>query len=291
MTNDEVCSTCHDTGFVSYKQVLNKYPKTPSGESCTTGTVALCLCHIGTAKLNAGVPCAPVSKVFSEQVIAEMFPNGVPTTVLKLDTKLRHAGVPESRLEWTTKTFAQDVVRDSPDLKKFIVFASEWIHLSNSERPDIVVFGPTGTGKTGISTAMLNSIVAAGWSGRFVTLKELSIEWRSSFGANDPSRVQIHESDVVKAYADPDVLIIDEFGGTKRTDFVEDSMTFLIDKRQTSKLPTILTMNIPSANADGEEMMRDIGEMLGPRLMDRLRERAQFWPMVGRSRRSTNKVA
>jgi len=281
------CDACADTGLVPYKKTASRVYGRPEVVvvPITVDMVALCLCSKGVVKGQAGVPCASVGAVFNREELDALYPHGIPDGVTADYTDaLRQAGIPERRLTWTTATFARDLDPADGDVKKFVTWAAEWIHTDSHKRSDLVLFGPTGTGKTGIGTAMAHGVIKAGGSARVTTLKELSIEWRSSFTITDPSRRQIHESDVIAGYADPDVLLIDEWGGTERTAFLEDSLTFLIDKRQSANKATILTLNVPHTETT-DRTFADLTDLFGPRLMDRLRERAQFWPMTGQSRR------
>ena len=56
----------------------------------------------------------------------------------------------------------------------------------------------------------------------------------------------------------------------------------IVDMRQKSFKPTILTVNVAAADGEPSQAM---AQLLGPALFDRLRERAQFWPMMGKSAR------
>ena len=75
----------------------------------------------------------------------------------------------------------------------------------------------------------------------------------------------------------------------------EDKMGFLESKTPSTQYITfiekifrdiLLTLNIPADVQAADETVY-LTTLLGPTLMDRLRERGQFWPMLGRSKRQT----
>ena len=87
----------------------------------------------------------------------------------------------------------------------------------------------------------------------------------------------------------PHVLVLDEWGGEGLSDFVEKALTLTIDRRQKAQVPTIITLNL-AADVDDSVAVEQLVQMFGPSLADRLRERAQFWPIWGKSKRQTHRV-
>ena len=82
---------------------------------------------------------------------------------------------------------------------------------------------------------------------------------------------------------------LDEWGGEGLSEFVEKALTLAIDRRQKAQVPTIITLNL-AADVANDVATEQLVEMFGPSLADRLRERAQFWPIWGKSKRSTLRV-
>ena len=111
------------------------------------------------------------------------------------------------------------------------------------------------------------------------------MRWRDTFRAD----AETSELGILDMLEVPHVLVLDEWGGEGLSDFVEKALTLTIDRRQKAQVPTIITLNL-SAQIANDVATEQLVEMFGPSLADRLRERAQFWPIWGKSRRSTLRV-
>jgi DNA replication protein DnaC len=73
------------------------------------------------------------------------------------------------------------------------------------EKKDLILIGPTGCGKTGLSTAFLTHALNLGYSGRFIDFSELiHILYQS--------KADHSEEKVVNRFVRYDVLLIDELG-------------------------------------------------------------------------------
>ena len=117
--------------------------------------------------------------------------------------------------------------------------------------------GPTGTGKTHLAVAVLQESLLKGHSGLFVTMPDFLDEIKSSFAPG------AEKSDIMNEAKKTSLLVLDDVGTEKLTDFVAEQMFTLINHRYVNKLPTIITSNLDiSALAD----------RIGPRVSSRLRE-------------------
>ncbi len=122
-----------------------------------------------------------------------------------------------------------------------------------------VFCGKPGTGKTHLACAIGNHVMKAfGNSVSFVTVFEVAQRVKSTYGDNTKS-----ESDVMRSFAQVDLLILDEVGVQFGTKFEEVIITDIINRRYSDMRPTIILSNLTSD---------ELSEYLGVRVVDRMFE-------------------
>lgn len=124
----------------------------------------------------------------------------------------------------------------------------------------LLLLGNVGTGKTHLATAianhvMLNSAATAVYRTVGGILQHIKGSYDRESGYS--------EADAFAAYTKPSLLIIDEVGATKPTEFELASLFNIINGRYEEQLPTIVISNLPAGELSGA---------LGERCVDRLRE-------------------
>jgi DNA replication protein DnaC len=126
---------------------------------------------------------------------------------------------------------------------------------------------PVGVGKTHLSVAILKELIEKkGLTCLFykfgILLKEIQNPW------NPVS--QTSELKVLEPVFNAEVLVLDELGASKPTDWVRDTMMQIINTRYNDRKLTIFTTNYPDErNALTEETLED---RIGVRLRSRLYE-------------------
>ena len=273
------CGHCNE-GFVE----LEVRPDTYGGKVVITKMYA-CLCTTGRRRLAR---TRGVEDVLPPEEIERMYPAGFQAHDTHTLELLAQANVPPAMHRWTIGTYRERFGK-SKDAETALSRAEAWLSQPIAERSDWVIMGPNGTGKTGLAVALLRGALDRGHSVQFWTVKHLSIVWRASFDQqlferreNTRREIELREQIVA-----PDVLILDEFGGTTLTDFVETTLTEIVDARQKQLRPTLLTLNLSQhdISAGKKRVHERVTALLGPTLADRLRERAQWLPLYGASAR------
>jgi DNA replication protein DnaC len=249
-------------------------------------TCVACLCPEGRRRLTQMIG---IEEKLSAEDIATMYPEGsVPAADPRLMEQLTRASVPVACQGWTLASY-KERFSDQKATADLITKADAWLQAAPADQSDWVLLGPNGTGKSGFAIALLRAAVEAGHSAQFWTVKQLSIVWRASYDAQLMERrgTTKREVELLEQLVEPDVLVLDEFGGTTLTDFVESTITLIVDSRQKQYRPTLLTLNVSAADCEGgrKQMHSRVTAMLGPTLSDRLRERAQWYPLTGASQR------
>lgn len=136
---------------------------------------------------------------------------------------------------------------------------------NNPEAMNLILAGSVGTGKTWAAYAIGHLLVQRGVGVEAWTVADLLDELRP-----DGDKAEA-------AYAErAEVLILDDLGASRPTEWAVETLTSLMDQRLRDKRRTIVTTNLPEAV---------IAAAWGERLMDRLRHQATVVVMSGPSRR------
>lgn len=250
------------------------------GRAIKRRVVVRCMCRAGQAK-DSKVP--NVVSTLSVAEVAALWPHGLPSSSYGVsDGDLQRVGLPSRCWYWTLDTFDAKFKGDD-DAQKYLKLAREWAR-GGGRRSDVVIFGPNGTGKSGLAVSLLHALIGAQHTGRFISAREMMLEIRDTYKPDSPKS----ELDIVNKFIDPYVLVLDELSGTNATDATADTVTMIVDKRQKLGRPTLITMNI-GQDLGPEQAARELAAFVGPTLFDRLRENASFWALFGKSKRATNR--
>jgi DNA replication protein DnaC len=140
----------------------------------------------------------------------------------------------------------------------------------------LLFLGPCGVGKTHLATAILRQLVRLkGVNCLFYDFRDLLKEIQDSY---NPVSQQT-ELKVLQPVYDAEVLVLDELGASKPTDWVRDTMTQIINTRYNDKKITIFTSNYQDEpDNPNEETLTD---RLGVRLRSRLHEMCKLIQIKG----------
>ncbi len=145
----------------------------------------------------------------------------------------------------------------------------------------LLLTGTVGVGKTHLAVSILKSLTERGFTCLFYEFGALLKSIQDSYN----SISQTSELKVLQPIFDAEVLVLDEIGASKPTDWVRDTMANIINTRYNDKKLTIFTTNyLDERHAEREETLED---RIGVRLRSRLFEMCKTVPLGGEDFRRT----
>jgi DNA replication protein DnaC len=131
----------------------------------------------------------------------------------------------------------------------------------------LLFMGPCGVGKTHLMVATIRRLCEKGAACLFKDFGALLKEIQATY---DAQRRGLGERDVLAAVYDAEVLLLDELGAQRPTEWAVDILTLVISERYKKKKLTLATTNC----ADGEPRwgFPTLEERIGARARSRLKE-------------------
>ena len=165
------------------------------------------------------------------------------------------------------------------------------IYPGENDGTGLLFTGSVGLGKTHLAVAILQKLtLEKGVPSLFCDYRELLKQITNSYN----SRVESTELEVLKPVFETEVLVLDELGAAKPTDWVWDTVALILNTRYNDRRTTIITTNYlnqpasslrsgfpPVASRDqgdagtaARQAMREdtLGERIGDRMWSRLQE-------------------
>jgi len=150
--------------------------------------------------------------------------------------------------------------------KKALRYASDFTRQFPAVDQGILFTGPVGVGKTHLAVSIIKGLTERGFPCLFYEFGSLLKEIQDSYNPNTRSS----ELAVLAPVLTTEVLVLDELGASKPTDWVRDTMAHIINTRYNENRFTIFTTNYPDERAaEGKETLED---RIGVRVRSRIFE-------------------
>ena len=164
----------------------------------------------------------------------------------------------------------------------------------------LLLIGSIGVGKTHLAVGIIKElIVSKGIPCLFYDYRELLKQIQNSY--NDS--VKATELDVLRPVFETEVLVLDELGAVKPTEWVWDTVSLILNTRYNDNRTTIITTNYPDdaardangssdfARAQRAARTETLGDRIGERMRSRLHEMCRIIRMEGADFRQAFKSA
>jgi len=148
----------------------------------------------------------------------------------------------------------------------------------SADRLGLLLVGHPGTGKTHLAIAAMKVLIERGHECVFFDYQNLLNKIRSGYDAASGAA----DREAYRSALDVEVLVLDDLGAHRVTDWVEDTVTAIITHRCNNRMPLIATTNLSDdenikdfAMSGGEKKTireRTLAEMIGSRARSRLHE-------------------
>ena len=152
------------------------------------------------------------------------------------------------------------------NLKKALIMARSFAKEYPLEKKGLLFLGNPGVGKTHLAVSILRQLMLTkGVDCLFCSYPELLQQMLDSYD----SLSQKPSSEIVQPVLDAEVLLIDDLGARRVSDWVEDTLTYIISFRYNEKKATLFTSNL-SDTAEESQIKGPGGKL---RLADTLTDR------------------
>jgi len=168
------------------------------------------------------------------------------------------------------------------------------------ENTGLLLIVSIGVGKTHLAVGIIKElIVSKGIACLFYDYRELLKQIQNCY--NDS--VKATELEVLRPVFETEVLVLDELGAVKPTEWVWDTVSLILNTRYNDNRTTIITTNYPddpardsNGNSDFARAQRaargeTLGDRIGERMRSRLHEMCRIIKMEGADFRQTHRSA
>ncbi|MBE0448769.1 MAG: ATP-binding protein [Actinobacteria bacterium] len=134
----------------------------------------------------------------------------------------------------------------------------------------LLFYGPVGTGKSHLAAAIVNALILERRSAIFQSVPELLSRLRATYS----DRAKEREATLLRALEVAELVVLDDIGAEKWSEWVEEKLYSIIDSRYRAKKPLIITSNLT---------LDEMNKAVGFRAMDRLIEMCRLVEVKGES--------
>lgn len=193
------------------------------------------------------------------------------------EERLKNAHIPK---RFTKKTLGDyDTKLGSPDV---VTYSQQWIDNIEHNREcgeGLYLFGGSGSGKTHVACGVLREVVLNNLLSGFFITAEKFVE--ASYDEMNPDHElpEMYGDEHMLKYIHSvyDILVLDNLGSERMTDFTKKAITSMLNSRYEQQLITIITSEIPLSR---------LSDIYGPRVKSILSECCCVLPFLGKDYRA-----
>jgi DNA replication protein DnaC len=161
--------------------------------------------------------------------------------------------------------------------QKIYSLASSFVQKFNSDgiSQGLIIEGPIGSGKSYLLGSIANALIDRGIHFRYIVYSDLLQKIRSSYNQDSP---EADEKQILSTVQQIPVLLIDDLGTEKATEFASSTLYQIIDHRYREEKPIILSTNYSVKN------LKNRFPVMGERIFQRLLEMNKYLELAGNVR-------
>jgi DNA replication protein DnaC len=209
---------------------------------------------------------------------------------------LKRAAIPRRYEHCTLDTFEPGYGQADQSLAAAYLMARQFVsgYPVTTEGRGLLLTGSVGVGKTHLAVGIVQALITEkGVQALFCDYRELLKRIQESYNP----QVASTELQILTPIFEAEVLILDELGAQKPTDWVWDTVALILNTRYNDKRTTLITTNYPNAAAalarSSDKVIREetLGDRIGERMRSRLAEMCVEVEMRGNDLRQSVKKA
>src|SRR5664279_6398878 len=193
--------------------------------------------------------------------------------------------------------------KDQKSVRDARFLAGRFVEEYPTDKTGLLFVGSVGVGKTHLAVGIIKDLIREkGIHCLFCDYRELLKSIQNSY---NPS-VQATEMEILRPVFDAEVLVLDELGAVRSTEWVFDTVNYVLNSRYNDNKTTIITTNFPDrpeqekfeerdprsySAADRAARRETLGDRIGERMRSRLHEMCKKVEMDGRDYRLHSKKA
>lgn len=180
-------------------------------------------------------------------------------------------------------------------LEKCLLYCSGYPHNGPTDQGlGLLLSGDNGVGKTHLAVSVLRELMQnTGARGQFWDFHALLREIRNSYN----TETKTTELQVLEPVVEADILLLDDLGAWRMTDWMVDTLFYILNGRYMAKRPTLITTNfqdVSSEEAAKEDSLRRkefLVERVGQRVRSRIMEMCLLVRLHGQDYRQVRQAS
>jgi DNA replication protein DnaC len=181
--------------------------------------------------------------------------------------------------------------------------AGRFVEEYPTDKTGLLFVGSVGVGKTHLAVGIMKALIREkGIHCLFCDYRELLKSIQNSYNPT----VQATEMEILRPVFDAEVLVLDELGAVRSTEWVFDTVNYVLNSRYNDNKTTIITTNFPDkpeqesaaddnprsySAADRAARRETLGDRIGERMRSRLHEMCKKVEIEGADYRQQSKRA
>jgi DNA replication protein DnaC len=156
----------------------------------------------------------------------------------QLERRLKKSNIPARYQNKTLDVFKADIDSRRLALRQVRRFVQEFDLAL--ECPGLFLYGAPGTGKTHLAIGALKELIGRGYSGLFFNMVNLIQDFRKQAAG----LLTGEEEERLSLLQTVDILVLDDLGAGRLTDFIQEQTYSLIDRRYSENRCVVVTSNL-----------------------------------------------